>query len=262
MRLVISYVFYADVYFIQNMLLKITVLYLALLINKQSHRVHPIKIPIAAAMGTVMEILGLMYGGSFSFFVGMVYVMEMPLIFFFLLGKIGKIWIRVSVWAWLFVMFVNGVVEVLYIWGGQKGHLTGIVVVSCLAVFIGGKQFLEYQRQQKRIFSVELIHKDKIYRIQGLYDSGNQLKDPYSGKGIHIISLKLSQKMHITEDKQMLVPYRSLGNENALLAVYYLERIIIYGDKEKVEQWNVPIGVEEKGTILGAYDVLLNENVW
>ena len=121
MRLTATYVFYADVYFVQNLLLKVTVLYLALYVNKQNLRVNPIKILVAGVFGTLLEILGLMWSQNFSFFIGLINLVEIPWLIFFLLSrkeeKLRKgiwkrgcewgIWLQVSISALFFVIVVK-----------------------------------------------------------------------------------------------------------------------------------------------------------
>ena len=66
-----QYIFYADIYFIQNFMMKIAVLYLSLYCNKvyfETTRIKGlVKICFASGLGTMIEILGLILSGSYSF---------------------------------------------------------------------------------------------------------------------------------------------------------------------------------------------------
>ena len=263
MRLIASYVFYADVFFIQNLLIKITVLYLALYVNKQNLKVNLIKIVAAGVLGTIFEICALLWGGNFSFFVGLVNLVEMPLIMLFLLGKEVKVWFNVTVSAWFFMLVVNGVVEAIWNYFGEIGHFLEFLVLSCLIVWVGTKRFLQYQRIRKGIYPTVLYHKEKNVSCLGFYDSGNRLKDPYTGAGVHIISRKIEEKLELTEENMVFVPYTSLGNRQDLIPVHYIEKLTIYGRKEVVTQTNVAVGSAEEGLLDEKnYDLILNENVW
>lgn len=277
MRLTATYVFYADVYFVQNLLVKMTVLYLALYVNKQNFRINPMKILMAGVLGTLMEILGLMWLQNFSFFIGLINLIELPwMIFFLLSGKEGKlrkgnwvfgckwsVWLQVSISALFYVIVANGVIEAGYNLFGEVGHFIELVVLSCGIVGIGTKQFFQYQKLQKGIYPTRLIHKGKKVDCRGLYDSGNTLKDPYTGVGVHIVSKELQDKLKISEEKSMLIPYSSLGNENNLMRVYYLEKMIIYGRQETVERLGVAVGIGNEGLFSEKkYDLILNENIW
>ena len=277
MRLIVTYVFYADIYFVQNLLLKVTVLYLALYVNKQKFRVNPIKILVAGIFGTLLEILCLTWLQNFSLFIGLINLVEIPFLIFFLLLrkeetvgkgilKIGcewKVLLQVSVSALFFVIVVNGVIEVGYNMYGEMGHFVELVLLSCGIVGIGTRQFLQYRKIQKGIYPTRLRHKGKRVECRGFYDSGNILKDPYTGVGVHIISEELKNKLSVSEEKSLLIPYSSLGNENNLMTIYYLDKMITYGESKKVELHHVAVGIGEEGLFQGkSYDLILNENIW
>ena len=268
MRLVATYVFYADVYFIQNLILKVSVLYLALLVNKQKDRVNPIKIFLAGVLGTLFELLSLIGPSNFTVFILWINLIEIPLLVLFLLPKkeSGCDWetsIKVSISALFFVIVLNGVIEAGYNLFGEIGHFIELVAISCWMVVIGTKQFLRYRKIQRGIYPIRLVHKGKGIDCRGLYDSGNTLKDPYSGVDVHIISQELKRKLLLSEEKSLLIPYSSLGNESDLMTIYYLDRMIAYGGPQKVELSHVAVGIGEEGLFQGkSYDLILNGNLW
>lgn len=77
-----TYIFYADVYFIQNFLIKIAVIYLSLYWNKLYFTISTIKgvgkIVLAAGIGTMIEIIGLLSGNSYDLFLILVHLLEIP----------------------------------------------------------------------------------------------------------------------------------------------------------------------------------------
>ena len=120
------YIFYADVYFIQNFMIKVAVLYLALYCNNKQ-RVYAMtrkvigKIIFASFVGTFIEIVGLMYCGSYHVFTTCVHLLEVPLMVWFVLGKERRQMMRVVVTGYFFIMLINGVLEVLWNQFGQNG---------------------------------------------------------------------------------------------------------------------------------------------
>ena len=128
---------------------------------------------------------------------------------------------------------------------------------------------------KKGIFQVELICLDKKVQVKGFYDSGNRLKDPYTGKGVHIVSEQLIRKFKIQEIrtqnmetnpeeiKRVYIPYQSLGNEAGLLEVYYIDELVIDGEKERIYIHNCPLGVTKDNLFEGKeYEIILNEEVF
>ena len=127
---------------------------------------------------------------------------------------------------------------------------------------MGTRMYRNYARIQKGIFQVELIQTGKRLRIKGLYDSGNRLIDPYTGKGVHIVSRRVLEecKQEITP---VYVPYHALGNENGMLAVYYIDELIVEGEKGRSILQNCPVGVTKDNLFEGKnYEMILNEEVF
>ena len=73
----------------------------------------------------------------------------------------------------------------------------------------------------------------------------------------------MKDKLKLSEEKALLIPYSSLGNENNLMTIYYLEKIIVYGRNQRAEQLNIAVGIGEEGLFYEKkYDVILNETIW
>lgn len=262
-----TYIFYADVYFIQNFIMKIAVLYLSLYCNKFHLFLKTIKgirkIILSAFIGTVMEIIGLFLGNSYNLFVLLVHLLEIPLMIWFVLRKERPQMFRVVITGYLFVMMINGVLEVLWNWFGYYGNYLFLLCAACAMTYIGVRILQNYNRMQKGIFPVELLHKGKTIVTYGFYDSGNQLIDPYTQKGVHIVSNSILSHMKTDTSKGVYLPYHALGNEKGLLKVYYLEHIRIQGVQKIVEETEVPVGIAEDALFQNKrYQMILNANIW
>ena len=72
-----------------------------------------------------------------------------------------------------------------------------------------------------------------------LWDSGNQLQDPYTGKGVHILQKESVEELlgkpigpswdriEETEVSVHLIPCRSLGDAHTLLPVFTIEKMVL-----------------------------------
>ena len=261
-----TYIFYADIYFLQNFIIKIAVLSLALRVNKvyfvQNTRKGILRIAIASFLGTIVEIAGLMLGNSYTIFLALVHLLEIPCMVCFVLGKERKKLLQVIVSGYFFIMVINGMLEIFWNWFGQSGAYLFLLCAACAAVGIGVRVWLHQQQMKKGIFPVELIHKQRTIVTYGFYDSGNHLKDPYTGKGVHIVSEKLIAQLSLQNEETVYVPYQSLGNMQGLIKVYYLEHIRIQKEQIFVERENVPIGIAEENLFQNKkYQVILHEEV-
>lgn len=258
-----TYIFYGDVYFFQNFLIKLTVLFLVSYSMKIQTMVPVIKIVLIAAIGTMCEILGLLSVFSYEFFIGMVHLFEVPCMVLGVLGKKKTFLLRGIVLGYLYTMLANGVLEVFWNIFGENGYYGIILIFTCVTIIIGGVLFFQSRKQNKDCYEVELIHNGSKIRMKALYDSGNHLIDPYTGKGVHIVSAQLPSKLFLDNDKKVYIPYQSLGNSNGLIEVYYIELLQIYGQKNVIEQHKIPIGVAKEDLFLNkSYEMILNEEVF
>ena len=260
------YIFYADVYFIQNFMIKVAVLYLTLYSNKMYFKISRVKgilkLCLISAVGTVVEMIGLIYGGSYSFFVICVHFLEVPLMVKWAVGKEKRHILRLVLSGYFYMMLINAVLEVLWNQFGENGSYIFYLMFACGIVTVGLRIWKNYMRMQKGIYSVELIYRGNRMQAQAFYDSGNQLIDPYTKKGVHIVSEKLSKNI-CNLDKPVYIPYQALGNEEGVLEVYYIEELILEGEKQKVHIKNCPLGVTKDKLFEGKnYQIILNEEVF
>ena len=261
------YIFYVDVYFIQNFMMKMSALYLAMYCNKIHEKISDAKgigkICFAAFIGTFVEILGLLSIGHYNLFVILVHFFEVPLMAWFVIGRKGNRHFQVVITGYFFTMVINGILEVLWNQFGERGSYLFYLIFSCGAVIAGVRIWRRYTKIQKGIFSVHLLFHGKEVQIKGFYDSGNRLKDPYTGRGVHIVSKQLLDRLGCESVSAVYVPFQALGNETDILEVYYIEELCIDGEKGRIRIQNCPVGVtkdklfEEKN-----YEIILNEEVF
>lgn len=266
------YIFYVDIYFIQNFMMKVAVLYLSLYCNKKITEIVRIrtllKISIASFIGTIIEIVGLIFGGSYTIFVICTHLFEVPFMVHLVLGKEKQGMMQVIISGYFFMMLINSVLEVLWNQFGEHGSYIFYLLFSCGAVNIGVRIWRNYSRMQKGIFQVQLRHQGKQMQTNGFYDSGNRLRDPYTQRGVHIVSEQILFTLITTSDKEIIekpvyIPYQSLGNETGMLEVYYIDELMIEGEKERSIIQNCPVGVTKDNLFEGKnYEIILNEEVF
>lgn len=261
-------------------MMKVAVLYLALYCNKMLEKISMAKgigkICIASFMGTLIEIIGLLFGSSYGVFITFVHFFQVPFMTCFVLGKAWKQMLRVVLSGYFFTMLINGVLEALWNQFGERGSYIFYLLFSCAAVVVGVRTWKNYTKMQKGIFQVQLSHQGKQIQTKGFYDSGNRLKDPYTGKGVHIILeqkvrelgiIRMGKKMDESEEQQNIlpvyVPYQALGNESGIIEVHYIDEMIIEGENGKITIQNCPVGVTKDNLFEGKnYEMILNEEVF
>lgn len=164
---------------------------------------------------------------------------------------------------YLTVLFLGGIMEweaslglpASFFWG--KAIVAAIILTGVTIYFIPKKDFME------QIFKVDVIHHGRTWELNGYWDSGNLLQDPYNGKPVNILQAKLAKQIFSeTSDYMRLIPYCSLGNVNGLLSVYNAEKMYIYQGKERIEVEPAVFGIAEAGLLEDKeYDVILQASM-
>lgn len=252
-----TYIFYVDMYIIQNFLMKIIVLYLSLWCMKQNIMISRVrgllKLVAVAFLGTLLEVIGLLYIKPFRFLVPF-------LIWWLLISRESSFFIFALLYVF-FTLIVNAVLEVMWNYLGKNECYIVFILFSAVIVLVFVKIWSAYHQNQKGIYQIKLIHKGKEIFAKGYYDSGNCLKDPYSHKGVQIVSKELLEQVLTGEESRLYIPYQSLGNENGMIIVVYIDYIVIFAEKErKLEK--VPVGIADDNLFKDkSYKVILNEGV-
>lgn len=263
MILISTYVFYGDIYFIWNILIKATTLLVITISFGKIVEVSIRKIIFLACLTTVIEISILCVVPSYIFFVAFVNLFEVPLMVFLLFSKkkrfIGKGIVR----GYVFTIMINGILELMWNQFGEMGSYFMMVFMSCGSMLLGVMIYGYSSRKVKGVFVIELRNIDKKVETYGFYDSGNCLKDPYTGKGVHIVSKNIVEELITSEMNKVLIPYHSLGISTDLIEVVYIDEMIIYRKKDIVRQHKIPIGIAKEEMFLNKpYKIIINEEVF
>uniref|UniRef100_UPI004056342B sigma-E processing peptidase SpoIIGA n=1 Tax=Agathobacter sp. TaxID=2021311 RepID=UPI004056342B len=258
-----TYIFYADVYFFQNFLIKSSVLYLTLWYQKYLPKGIMQRIGIAALAGTVFEIVSLISGAGYNVFLAAVHIAEVPAMMVFLIGKDKKYLVKAIVTGYFFILLINGILEIFWNMFGEKGDFLFFLFLSCGLVIVLVKTAHSHMKIEKYIFGVELLNQEKKLEIRGFYDTGNRLKEPYGQKGVHILSKDICEKLLGEAQQKMLVPYHALGNTKGLLEVFYVEKMKIRSEKQEYDLENAAIGIGEQKLFDGkSYEMIINEEAF
>lgn len=169
--------------------------------------------------------------------------------------------------AWLstyiVVLFLGGAIEWLMeqsiFFQNYVMQLLGGVVL--LAVFLSF--LLPVQTYEKNKIPVRIVNQGKKLELMAYYDSGNQLTDPYTGKPVCVMSeRKAKELLEPGRDKMRLIPYQSLGKQSGLLWAMDVEQMELGQGKNRCVIKEAVIGLGEKGFLEGSdYDLLLHAKV-
>lgn len=116
-------------------------------------------------------------------------------------------------------------------------------------------------RKNKRYYIMSVTHNDKTITVPALFDSGNQLKEPITGKYVSIIEWEEVKKLfdvdwdfseianYAEELKLWVVPFNSLGNPSGMLFAFLADNVSICEEHKTADR-----------TFIGIYGGKLSKN--
>lgn len=143
----------------------------------------------------------------------------------------------------------------VFFWG--KAVIAAVLLSIVTTYLSSKKEFME------KMYDVEIVQNGKCYALNGYWDSGNLLVDPYLGEPVQIIDKHTAERIFGKEiPKIRLIPYRSLGSEGALLPVCNAQEMYIYHGKNKKTICPVILGIADDELLQGKeYDVILQSSI-
>lgn len=225
------YEVYADVLFVENLWMNAMLLLLTAWADHA--RVRKGRIAAAAAAGSfgacILTIGSAWISGIFYFLGNLVLAFGMVRITF---GEKRHLGIRtLLLYAECFVM--NGILRYL----GQFHRLGGVWFLGFSSIsflFLSAMEYLWKQRQKSRaqvVVAVLRLGSSQV-SVEGLYDTGNSLCDPVSGKPVSILCGDVLDGLLKEAEKECLprmVPYRTIS-QSGILEAYFLDSMELMHD--------------------------------
>lgn len=131
------------------------------------------------------------------------------------------------------VCFGGALEALLAVWG------LPLMAGTALAVFLvrcAGRR-LERLLKLEGTVQVRLQWRERTEEVQGLIDSGNHLKEPFTGKPVSIIDADCAHRL-LGEDWEnergfLLIPYHSIGTEEGWLQGVTIDRMYVHASGEE-----------------------------
>ncbi len=132
-------------------------------------------------------------------------------------------------------MALGGVVESI---GNMRFSL--LIITTCLILFFSHFLFSDAVGSREYV-PLTIIYGDKSVRLTALRDTGNTLRDPFSGEQVYLISAGAAFRLTGLSQEQLrcpmetlaqhplsglrLIPYRAIGNEGGMLLAMRFEHV-------------------------------------
>lgn len=133
------------------------------------------------------------------------------------------------------------------------------LMLSCIIMIFLVKMFKN--RKNKKYYILNVTHNDRTITVSALFDSGNLLKEPITGKYVSILEWEEAKKLfdaefefsdienYIEDMKLWVVPFNSLGNASDMLFAFLADEINIPEENKTIDK-----------TFIGLYGNRLSNN--
>ncbi len=143
-----------------------------------------------------------------------------------------------------------------------------VIAVSGAAVFAASRmirKLTDYRHLGSELYTAVLYVKGRSVSLTGLLDTGNRLREPATGKAVHIAQRAALEPLEPDREELFgfLVPYRSVGTEAGILTAVRLDRMDLISAKgEKITLDNPLVGIYEgKLSADNTYQLILHAEI-
>lgn len=277
--------FYIDVYFFINFIMNFILMFLLIRLRKQKLKI--MRLFLSASTGAVIACI-------------MALMNNLPVIITLLTEYLGTgmlmIWIGLgygnkrrfvqNYLAFLLCSFLlGGLIQSFsetfqkastiagfyqYIQVGSIGFYVLIILSILLSPIVLYIYHLlrENRNVLDHLYEVELERKEQlILTCKGFMDTGNSLRDPFSGRPVIIVdSVLLDNELKKIQEEDptafCVIPYASVGKEQGVLYGFRVDSITISNANEKISTKNVVVALSDHGFLnKSEYRMLLHSDL-
>lgn len=146
----------------------------------------------------------------------------------------------------------------------RMGSLFFVLAVGAYYTALLILKVLTYMQKIKQYRCEVVLVKDGFRgQFRGLIDTGNSLRDPYSGKPVCVISRVVFERHMegVALEIRYEIPYRSVGEANGSIPVISLDKMYVKSDRTYEVDGPVIGLCEEHITVSDAYEMIVNPDV-
>ena len=137
---------------------------------------------------------------------------------------------------------------ILFINNGLSINFVLFLIVSPIIIFCYVREHILYKNTYGNMYEVLICIGKKKYKLTGMIDTGNQLRDPYKNRSVILIN----NNINIFSDEVLYVPYKAL-NTTGVIKCYKVSKVII----DKMEFKNCLVGISKDRFSLNNVDCIL-----
>lgn len=277
------YIVYLDVFFIINFIMD----YMIILITSRIAKVKKKRIRQLAGAGcgalysvivikpltnhlfkiTLVNILiaAVMVLISFGFTSASVYIKNVFLLFvvsFTMSGIINYLYYSTVIGKYVRNVLSGNSNKVV---NARKFILVSVLAYILLSAIV--RIIFSIRKDMELYYDVKITFRGKSVVVRGLYDTGNGLTEPVSGKMVHIAEYKILKPLLEGDEKAKeniyVIPFHSIGEEDGIMYGIRMDEMVVLVDDEPKFLYNPIIGIYTGNVSKrGNYSVILNRETF
>ena len=271
-------VVYADVIFIENLIINFVILYVT--VSLKSIKKSYFRILFSSTIGSLYAIISIAVKSIFiNNFISKLLLSILIIIIIYPTRKIKKLIETLLLFYMISITAGGAAIAISYLIQGYRIRvvngipiidfpilISGIGVIIGISLIIITIKNLKTKISKKDIFyDVDIVIENKSIKVRALLDTGNMLKDPLTNKPVMVATKRSFKKIMPSQildninlilggdrigeimNKEIskrikIIPFNSLGNEHGILIGIKSDKIIV----DNCEIKNVIIGIYEK----------------
>ena len=249
------YVFYPDVFFIHNLVANWGILLISYFVFNISIKKNIKRLIIAPTLISLLMTVSVIAWKDYwiSYFINLFLGVA-------LIKYIGFKDKKESIKKYI-VLLVSSFV--LYGTTAIVGEETPYIFAAALISAFGINYILQLNRSKRYMYEITVLGDEgSMCECLGLYDSGNRLKEPNSGRAVHIADPSILGRIKVDEEKKLMVAFQSLGSKEGVLEVYETQEIIIHKNSKDIHLEKALIGIDINQLLAEKkYKLILNERI-
>lgn len=147
----------------------------------------------------------------------------------------------------------------------RKFILVSVLAYILLSAIV--RIIFSVRKDMELYYDVKITFRGKSVVVRGLYDTGNGLTEPVSGKMVHIAEYKILKPLLEGDEKAKeniyVIPFHSIGEEDGIMYGIRMDEMVVLVDDEPKFLYNPIIGIYTGNVSKrGNYSVILNRETF
>lgn len=147
----------------------------------------------------------------------------------------------------------------------RKFILVSVLAYILLSAIV--RIIFSVRKDMELYYDVKITFRGKSVVVRGLYDTGNGLTEPVSGKMVHIAEYKILKPLLDGDEKAKeniyVIPFHSIGEEDGIMYGIRMDEMVVLVDDEPKFLYNPIIGIYTGNVSKrGNYSVILNRETF